>query len=337
MSPEELLVLRKTLTDLLSKGWIRPSSLSATSPVLFAKEPSRGLQFYVEYRGLNAIAIPDRYPLPLFKETPWQLSKEKWFTKLDVKSAFHRNPDRYVALHSRVSFIYQNLGPGPKSFLDRYLSDDGNFSFESLEEAWSVLDVSFRNPNEEEDARSALTRLHQDNRSFGAYLSEFQRLQNLSGIVDDKTLISYMQDDIATDLKKCFHQQRVMIKKYSFDEFVALCKECVTPRGTYPVPLKAVAVNQELGPAIASGSNKIPLGGDTMIPDKVDVSHIGADEHLTPEERERRFCLKLCMRSGKPGHRANKCRTGRKDKLIQQLDLDSLEDGLDLDDSNLKD
>ncbi|KAI0992561.1 hypothetical protein K3495_g15624, partial [Podosphaera aphanis] len=38
MSREELLVLRKTLTDLLSKGWIRPSSSSAASPVLFAKK-----------------------------------------------------------------------------------------------------------------------------------------------------------------------------------------------------------------------------------------------------------------------------------------------------------
>ena len=44
----------------------------------------------LDYRGLNAITQPDRYPLPLFKETLRQLSKAKWFTKLDVKSAFHR-------------------------------------------------------------------------------------------------------------------------------------------------------------------------------------------------------------------------------------------------------
>ncbi|KAI0994789.1 hypothetical protein K3495_g13393, partial [Podosphaera aphanis] len=90
MSREELLVLRKTLTDLLAKGWIRPSSSSAAAPVLFAKRPSGGLRFCVDYRGLNAITIPDRYPLPLFRETIRQLSKARWFTKLDVKSAFHR-------------------------------------------------------------------------------------------------------------------------------------------------------------------------------------------------------------------------------------------------------
>lgn len=90
MTREELLVLRKTLTDLLKKGWIRPSNSPAASPVLFAKKPNGGLRLCVDYRGLNAITIPDRYPLPLFQETLRQLSKAKWFTKLDVKSAFHR-------------------------------------------------------------------------------------------------------------------------------------------------------------------------------------------------------------------------------------------------------
>lgn len=90
MSREELLVLRKTLTDLLRKGWIRTSKSPAAAPVLFAQKPNGGLRLCVDYRGLNAITIPDRYPLPLFQETLRQLSKAKWFTKLDVKSAFHR-------------------------------------------------------------------------------------------------------------------------------------------------------------------------------------------------------------------------------------------------------
>lgn len=86
MSREELLVLRKTLTELLGKGWIRPSSSPAASPVLFARKPNGGLRFCVDYRGLNAITLPDRYPLPLFKETLRQLSKARWFTKLQHSS-----------------------------------------------------------------------------------------------------------------------------------------------------------------------------------------------------------------------------------------------------------
>ncbi|KAI0991977.1 hypothetical protein K3495_g16209, partial [Podosphaera aphanis] len=90
MSREELLVLRKTLADLLDKGWIRASSSPASSPVLFARKPGGGLRFCVDYRGLNAITKKDRYPLPLIRETLRQLTKARWFTKVDVRTAFHR-------------------------------------------------------------------------------------------------------------------------------------------------------------------------------------------------------------------------------------------------------
>ncbi|KAM4057644.1 reverse transcriptase (RNA-dependent DNA polymerase) [Hirsutella rhossiliensis] len=68
MSREELLVLRKTLKDLLDRGFIRASSSAAAAPVLFR----------------------DRYPLPLIAETLQNLAKAKWFTKLDVVAAFHK-------------------------------------------------------------------------------------------------------------------------------------------------------------------------------------------------------------------------------------------------------
>ncbi|KAI1004189.1 hypothetical protein K3495_g4019 [Podosphaera aphanis] len=90
MSKEELLVLRKTLADLLDKRWIRASASPASSPVLPAKKPGGGLRFCVDYRGLNAITKKDRYPLPLICETLYQLAKARWFTKVDIRTAFHR-------------------------------------------------------------------------------------------------------------------------------------------------------------------------------------------------------------------------------------------------------
>jgi hypothetical protein len=90
MSRDELLVLRKTLTDLLDKGFIRVSSSPAAAPVLFVKKPGGGLRFCVDYRGLNRITKKDRYPLPLIYETLRNISKARWFTKLDVIAAFHK-------------------------------------------------------------------------------------------------------------------------------------------------------------------------------------------------------------------------------------------------------
>lgn len=90
MSWEELLVLRKTLAELLEKDWISPSSSPAALPVLFPKKPNGGLRFCAYFLGLNSVTLRDRYPLPLFKGTLRQLTKAKWFTELDIKSAFHR-------------------------------------------------------------------------------------------------------------------------------------------------------------------------------------------------------------------------------------------------------
>ena len=90
MSRGELLVLRKTLTELLDKNFIRASSSPAAAPVLFAKKPGGGLRFCVDYRALNALTQKDRYPLPLIKETLNSLSKARWFTKLDIIAAFHK-------------------------------------------------------------------------------------------------------------------------------------------------------------------------------------------------------------------------------------------------------
>lgn len=90
MSREELLVLRKTLQELLDKNFIRISNSPAAAPVLFARKPGGGLRFCTDYRALNAISRKDRYPLPLINETLERIGRARWFTKLDVIAAFHR-------------------------------------------------------------------------------------------------------------------------------------------------------------------------------------------------------------------------------------------------------
>jgi hypothetical protein len=90
ISREELLVLRKTLTDLLDKGWIRASSLAAEAPVLFVKKPGGGFRFCVDYRALNAIIFQNRYLLPLIRKTLKGLTKARYYAKINVRAAFHK-------------------------------------------------------------------------------------------------------------------------------------------------------------------------------------------------------------------------------------------------------
>ena len=64
MTREELVTLREWLQDNLSKGFIRPSSSPAASPVLFVKKSDGALRLCMDYRGLNAITVKNRYPIP---------------------------------------------------------------------------------------------------------------------------------------------------------------------------------------------------------------------------------------------------------------------------------
>jgi hypothetical protein len=90
MSLNELKVLKKYLDENLSKGFIRASSSPVASLVIFVKKPRGGLQFCVDYQGLNALTIKNRYPIPLLQETLNRLSKAKYYTKLDIIAAFNK-------------------------------------------------------------------------------------------------------------------------------------------------------------------------------------------------------------------------------------------------------
>ena len=44
----------------------------------------------MDYRGLNNITRKDRYPLPLIKETLSGILNVRYFTKLDITTAFYK-------------------------------------------------------------------------------------------------------------------------------------------------------------------------------------------------------------------------------------------------------
>jgi hypothetical protein len=68
---------------------ICPSSSPVASPVLFVKKPRGGLLFFVDYCALNAITLKDHYPLPLTKESLNNLAGIRYFTEIDIISAFN--------------------------------------------------------------------------------------------------------------------------------------------------------------------------------------------------------------------------------------------------------
>ena len=85
----KLLILRKTLNELLDKGFIRTNNSPAGALVLFVKK-KEGLRFYMDYQGLNNITRKNQYPLPLIKETLSGILKVRYFIKLDITAAFYK-------------------------------------------------------------------------------------------------------------------------------------------------------------------------------------------------------------------------------------------------------
>ena len=89
MSQDELQLLREYIEEMVATGKIRPRKGHAGSPVFFVKEKTGKMRLVVDYRGLNAITIKDKYPIPLMTTLMERVQESTWFTKLDLKNGFN--------------------------------------------------------------------------------------------------------------------------------------------------------------------------------------------------------------------------------------------------------
>ena len=90
LSQTELAALREFLEENLAKGFIRESKSPAGAPILFAPKKDGSLRLCVDYRGLNAITVKNRYPLPLITEIMDRVTGAQYFSKIDLKDAYYR-------------------------------------------------------------------------------------------------------------------------------------------------------------------------------------------------------------------------------------------------------
>ena len=116
LSRPELEALQDWLRENLSKGFIRTSSSSAGSPILFIKKSNRSVGRCVDYRTPNEGTIKNRYPLPLVKETLMRLAQAHIFTKLDVRGAYNlirmKEGDKWkTAFKTRYGLFYSLVMP----------------------------------------------------------------------------------------------------------------------------------------------------------------------------------------------------------------------------------
>jgi hypothetical protein len=57
---------------------------------LLAKKPKKGIRICYDYRELNSVTIKNRYFLLLIREILGQISRVKYYTKLNIIAAFNK-------------------------------------------------------------------------------------------------------------------------------------------------------------------------------------------------------------------------------------------------------
>ena len=80
--------VRKQLQDLCEKGVVEKSESSYASPKVVVPKPDDTLRICVNYQALNDQMEKDPYPVPSLNSIMVKLRTGRWFTKLDLQSAY---------------------------------------------------------------------------------------------------------------------------------------------------------------------------------------------------------------------------------------------------------
>ncbi|KAL0147880.1 hypothetical protein M9458_056801, partial [Cirrhinus mrigala] len=113
LSQPETDSMKQYIEEELAKGFIRPSTSPASAGFFFVKKKDGSLRPCIDYRSLNEITVKYRYPLPLVPSALEQLRSAKYFTKLDLRSAYNliriKEGDEWKTAFSTTTGHYEYL------------------------------------------------------------------------------------------------------------------------------------------------------------------------------------------------------------------------------------
>jgi hypothetical protein len=90
MAPVEHEEVKKTIDELLAKGYIRCNFSPWAFPVLLVEKKDGAKRMCVDYRDLNAVTIKNKHPLPRIEDLFDQLQGACVFSKIDLRSGYHQ-------------------------------------------------------------------------------------------------------------------------------------------------------------------------------------------------------------------------------------------------------